>query len=127
MKLDIGKAVCDIITKDTALHELVKNKVYPIVVDQDTSFPFIVYRRGGLTISDNKNRYTPNKEATIEVVVVSMVYKEGLEIAESVVRCLCNSKGMYNGVDIKYVSLTDASEDYVEDAFVQTLTFKIIF
>ena len=48
-------------------------------------------------------------------------YNESIEIADLVRSAL--TKGKYDG--IKDIQITDADEDYLEDTFIQNLTFKI--
>lgn len=36
-----------------------------------------------------------------------------------------NTRGTYNSLGIGEISLTDADEDYLEDAFIQKLKFNI--
>ena len=71
--LQIGKAI------KTILEGI--ERVYPLVADEGTSYPFVVYRRSGLTPASTKDRYSFNEIATVEVIVASNSYPESISVA----------------------------------------------
>ena len=96
------------------------DRVYPLIADQGTKFPFITYRRSGS--GDQQNKDSIYEETTnVEIVVVSNTYEESIDIAQKCRDIFETSKTQ----KIKKISLADAQEDYQEDAFVQTLIFTI--
>lgn len=121
MSLQIGKVIYHILSNDTGIVDKVENKIYPLVADVDTTFPFIVYRRTKVVPADSKDRFVYSEDIYVEVIVASDKYNEGVEIADLVRDSL--QKGKYN--DIKDIQLSDADEEYKEDTFIQNLTFKI--
>lgn len=121
MSLQIGKAIYHILSNDTDVVDRVKNKIYPLIADVDTTFPFIIYKRTGITPADSKDRFIYSEDVYVDVVIASDKYNESIEIADLVRTALL--KGGYDG--IKDINLTDADEDYIEDTFIQNLTFKI--
>lgn len=121
MNLQVGKAIFSILSNDADLVEKVENKIYPLIADVNTTFPFIVYRRNGIEPLNSKDRFTINTTTYISIVVASDKYDESVEIAERIIKAL--SKGTYQG--IMDISLVDADEDYIDDTFIQTLTFNI--
>ena len=121
MSLQIGKAIYHILSNDTDVVDRVKNKIYPLIADVDTTFPFIIYKRTGITPADSKDRFIYSEDVYVDVVIASDKYNESIEIADLVRSALL--KGGYDG--IKDINLTDADEDYIEDTFIQNLTFKI--
>ena len=121
MSLQIGKAIYHILSNDTDVVDRVQNKIYPLIADVDTTFPFIIYKRTGITPADSKDRFIYSEDVYVDVVIASDKYNESIEIADLVRTALL--KGGYDG--IKDIDLTDADEDYIEDTFIQTLTFKI--
>lgn len=54
--LEIGRIIKNILSQDEELSRQVGSKIFPLVADKGTSFPFIVYRRDGLTPSSNKDK-----------------------------------------------------------------------
>ena len=121
MSLQVGKAIYHILSNDVDVVDRVQNKIYPLVADVDTTFPFIIYKRTGIIPADSKDRFIYSEDVYVDVVIASDKYNESIEIADSVRTALL--EGTYEG--IKDISLTDADEDYIEDTFIQNLIFKI--
>lgn len=121
MSLQIGKAIYHILSNDTDVVDRVQKKIYPLIADVDTTFPFIVYKRTGIAPADSKDRFVFDEDVFVDIVVASDKYNESIEIADLVRAALL--KGSYDG--IKDIELIDADEDYFEDTFIQNLTFKL--
>lgn len=117
----VGKAIYNILSKDAGITEKVQNKIYPLVADVDTTFPFIIYKRTAINPSSSKDRFIYSEEVQVDIVVASDKYDESIDIAELIKDAL--SKGSYDG--IKDISFIDADEDFIQDTFIQRLTFKI--
>lgn len=117
--LQIGKAIYTILAKNNI------TKVFPLVADEGTTFPFIVYKRSGLEPANTKDRYNFSELATLDIIVAANTYEESITIAEQVKDILEHSRGTYADINIEEITLDDADEDYLEDTFIQKLTFKI--
>lgn len=91
----------------------------------DVSHPFIVYRRTSIEPSDSKDRFIYSEDTYVEVVIASDKYNESIEIADLVKNALQGKKGNYSGINIHDIRMTNADEDYIEDTFIQNLTFNI--
>lgn len=115
--LQIGKAI------KTILRDI--DNVYPLVADEGTSYPFIIYRRANLTPSSTKDRYNYKELASIQIIVASNEYQNSIDVAELVRDKMEHTRGIYNELNIGDIILMNADENYIEDAFVQTLTFNI--
>lgn len=115
--LQIGKAIKTILSGI--------DKVYPLVADVGTTYPFVVYRRSGLYPSTTKDRYSYREMATIEVIVAAANYPDSITLAEQVKGKLEHTRGKFNDINVGDILLINADEDYIEDAFVQKLTFQI--
>lgn len=125
MSLQIGKAIYNILSNDTRVTDSVGHKIYPLIADTGTTFPFIVYKRTGIKPSDSKDRFIYSEDTYVEVVIASDKYNESIEIADMVKDALQGKRGDYSGINIYDIGMTDADEDYIEDTFIQTLTFNI--
>jgi len=98
----------------------VGNKVYPLVAtNAGVTFPFIVYRRIGYKPQSNKD-YT-GEIVTIEINVASESYESAVTIADSVADILNNAKTSL----IEKCKLTNVSEMYLSNTFIQNLVFEI--
>lgn len=117
--LSLGKAIT------TILNDVCKDKVFPIVANPETTYPFIVYKRTGLTPANSKDRYNYKEMATVEVIVASENYSKSLEIAEETKSKLEHTRGVFNSIEIGEVTMTAASEDYLDDAYIQRMTYQI--
>lgn len=124
MSLQIGKAIYNILSTDERVVEKVDNKIYPLIADNGTTFPFIVYKRMSIIPADSKDRFIYQEMATVEVVVASDKYNESIEIADIVREALQGRKGIFDGINISKIEFNDASEDFVDDTFIQNITFK---
>lgn len=54
MSLQIGKAIYHLLSKDSRIKEKVGSKIYPLIVEESTTFPFIVYKRTILVLTTPK-------------------------------------------------------------------------
>ena len=125
MSLQVGKAIYNILSNDAKIIDSVEHKIYPLIADTGTTFPFIVYRRTGIEPSDSKDRFIYSENTYVEVVIASDKYNESIEIADLVKDALQGKKGNYSGINIYDIRMTNADEDYIEDTFIQNLTFNI--
>lgn len=115
--LEIGKVIYKVLEGTT--------KVYPLVADQGAAYPFIVYRRASIIHSNTKDRFNFSELATVEVIVAGNTYQQSLQIAKEVMNRMEHTRGIYDNIGISEITLDNAEEDYIEDAFIQKLTFKI--
>lgn len=115
--LNIGKAIY------TILQTSIDKKIYPLIADEGTTFPFIIYKRTGLTPESTKDN--TNENVSVEINIASSNYSESIGLAIKVRKALEHKKGTYSDIAIEDIVIDDATEDYIEDTFIQTLTFKI--
>ena len=115
--LAVGKAIFSML-------EGIKN-VYPLVVDKNVKFPFVVYRRTGMQAANSKDRFCYSETATVEIIVASDNYNESIDVASIVLYRLEHTRGEFNDIIISEIELLDADEDFIEDTYIQKLTFKI--
>lgn len=123
--IQIGKAVYQILSNDTKVKEMVVNKIYPLIANQGTTFPFIVYKRTGIEPLTSKDKFICNEITSVDVIIASDRYDESIELAELVQDALNGKRGTYSGINIIDINLISADEDYIEDTFIQNLTFNI--
>ena len=98
---------------------------HAIVAEENTPQPFAVYRRASLSVDDTKDRLAQTQHATLSVQVVSMDYQSGLLLADSITDALVGKAGIYEGVYIGDITLSDSAEMYNETSYLQDLTFDI--
>ena len=121
--LQIGKVVYYLLSQNQELVDVIGTKINPLVADETTTYPFIIYRRSSIVPESNKDYI--GESTFIEIFVVTDKYKEGVDIAELVRTALEHKNITYNGLVVKDIILEDGSEEFVDNAFIQNLTFKI--
>lgn len=114
--IKIGSTVYKILSEDAEVAEMVGDKIFPLVADKDTTFPFIVFKKDSYKPEYTKDGIS-NKRAVVEIIIASEDYKESVEIAERVFKAIAAKS--------KYFKLEDNTEDYLNDTFLQSLTYKI--
>ena len=124
MSLQVGKAIYTLLSSNQQLVSMVDGNIFPLIAEINTTFPFIVYRREAITPQYTKDYWTSD-EVMINVMVASNDYVESIEIADLVRQSLDQKKGEYSGITIKDIRLTQADEDFIDDTYIQYLTFKI--
>lgn len=66
------------------LTTIVDNKIFPLVAENGTTFPFIVYKRTSVNPSDSKDKMIYKEEAFVEIMIASDKYNQSVEIADIV-------------------------------------------
>ena len=118
--LKVGKEIYSHLKENKSLTDIVGNKIYPIIVEKDTNYPFIVYKRSNV-IPDYTKDYHFKDDVIVDIICVSNHYVESVEIA-TLVRESLEDKRIG---DINSIRLESADEDFVDDAYIQTLTFNL--
>lgn len=98
-------------------------KIFPVMMD-NAVLPYVSYRRISLEHSPVKGRRGPDKVG-IEVSCFAAGYPASLELAEAVRNALDGRQAEHEGLVMRSCVLTDSSEEWQDDAFIQTLIFEI--
>lgn len=114
------------------IHDRLKDiiRIFPIIADKGVEGNFAVYRRTALNESDTKDLYNYEEVAYMDIIVVSSTYDKSVELAQSIKIRLEATKGDFEtakeeAITIGDIEMTNASEDWQNDAYIQRLTFKI--
>ncbi len=126
MSLQIGKAIYEMLHSDTAIMAKLQDKIFPLISEHNTTFPFIVYKRTGIVPAYTKDKYAVNESVTMDFIIASDKYNETIEIADLVRLSLEGKRGLYSDIKIEDIRLLSADEDFIEDTYIQTITFNII-
>lgn len=121
--LKIGKVIYELLSKNEELKKVVDTKIYPLIANETTSFPFIIYKRTGIVNDGNKDYQS--KYAMINLIVVDNEYEGSVQIAELVRKAIEHKRGKIADFMVEDITIENAIEDYVDDAFIQELTIKI--
>ena len=118
----IGDDIYSLLTHDEAVAWYVGDSIFPLVAPAETSYPFIVYRRGGYAADGDNKDNLAGEQCTIDLAIVDPSYSKSVQIANAVADALQGAR-----TDRIYrMWMTGASEDFTDDAMVQRLTFTCI-
>lgn len=107
-------------------NEVVKGlakKVFPVITES-AELPYIVYRRIGLEQVATKNT-TGAFSALVEVVCYGSTYSESVQLAEAAREALDGKQLEYGDARLRGCWLSDSSESWESDAYIQSLIFTI--
>nr|WP_302830101.1 DUF3168 domain-containing protein [uncultured Bacteroides sp.] len=124
MSISIGIHIYEKLKKSAELTKLVGEKIYPLSTKKQTTFPFIIYSRTGLTPNETKDRYGTGDNVSVEVVVADSNYLNSISIAETVRVALEHKKGKYGTFDVIDAKLMACDEVFIEETYIQRLTFS---
>jgi hypothetical protein len=118
--LDIGKYIHSVLTDASSG---ITCKCNPLVADNDTKYPFIVYRRMNLVSSTCKDGVFQD-EVVMEIIVVSNKYSESVDIATKIRKRLERQRVIYNDLEINDGNIIMATEEFSNNAYVQRMQFE---
>ena len=124
--IKIGKYIYYTLTENDTISQYVGFKVYPVIAEESTLFPFIIYRRSSIsTTGYSKDGYS---EDTVDfsVMVASQKYEESCEIANEIRKLLEKKFKVYDNMEINDCRMMGISESYTDNAFVQSLDFQCV-
>jgi len=118
--LDIGKYIHNRLTDASSG---ITCKCTPLVADNDTKYPFIVYRRANLESSTCKDGvYEDN--VVMEIIVVSNKYAESVDVATKVRKRLEIQTINFDNLEIDDGNIIMATEEFTSNAYVQRMQFQ---
>lgn len=120
--LNIGKVVYSLLNTIVVDNKPL-DRIYPLIAESGTNFPFIVYSRDSITPNFCKDGCYED-EVDITVKVVSSTYYGGLDLAQQVREKLTFYDLKSNNMIITS-NLDNATESYEDNSYVQNLTFKL--
>ena len=108
----INKVIYNKLKENTVIWSRCPQKIFPLVAEQTTTFPFIVYWRNNVsTISMNKDGYCEDS-VSFTVAVVDTNYSNTLELANEVRKSLEFMRYKTEEMDITNCHLTSIDETY---------------
>lgn len=117
--ISVNKHIYNLLVNDQTLAGLVGNKIYPLVAEESVTYPFVIFTKESVSGNYTKDLLTYDT-ATISVAVAAVNYFQTVQIAERIRAILESHKDGY----FYNILLDGVTEDFVEDAYVQTLTFS---
>lgn len=119
----INRVIYERLTGSPFISQMCPNKVFPLVAEQTTTFPFIVYWRDNV-VSESCKDGMHEDTVTFTVVAVTDNYPLSLEIANDIRMNLESMKIVARDMVITNCKVTGIEESFQENAYVQTLSFE---
>lgn len=119
--ISVIKNIFRILSSDKTLNEMVGNKIFPIIAENDITFPFILVTRTSITPITFKTGVAVDK-VTFQVVIEDVDYFRTVNIAERVRELLELRHSDY----FKRIEFSNCYEDFMNDAYQQKLQFSAI-
>lgn len=125
-KFKVTTFLRQLLLADDKIVSFIDDKIFPIVAPKDTEGDFIIYQRDGYS-KERTKMGVASQAAQVYVNVWSDDYDRSQEIAFLINECL---EGTFKDTDDPDLSttikLTDSSEDFEDDKYIQILLFEIL-
>lgn len=116
--ISVSKYIYSILKNDEKLKEMVGDNIYPLIAEQSVTFPFIIFKKTGITTQYTKDLKVYD-QVDFSILIISNKYEDSINVAERVRELIeCTSDP-----NLKYTRLTSVNEDYIDDSYVQELSF----
>lgn len=124
--LNIGSFIYETMINDETLTETlgVGDNIFPIVAEEGTNTPFIIYRRVGL-ISNCSKDGTYEDVVRVEIRAVCSTYEQSINIISRIRELFEKQYFRYDNMEINDVTIESASENYEYNAFTQLITLNL--
>lgn len=116
--LHIGKYIYE------RLKDLCSGGCFAVIADHGAQMPFMVYRRTGLTILENKDSDFVDR-VNVEIAIVSADYDESVSLVQKAKDMLNRRRDIFENLCVEKIEIVNASENWANDAYVQRLNLLI--
>ncbi|MBQ7854994.1 MAG: DUF3168 domain-containing protein [Muribaculaceae bacterium] len=96
------------------------NKIFPIVADDGTTFPFVLIKKNGVSVNYSKCGIA-NDVVTVTIEVVDPNYSKAIQIAEEIRKTLERKKFE----NVANCILANVTEEYISDTYIVTATYTV--
>ena len=122
--INAGAFIREVLSQNDEVRAIT-TRVFPISVDEAT-LPYISYRRSRMQQTPVKHGAPGADTVEVEVNCFAQTYGESVDLAEAVRNALDGTQcTLDNGLVMRSCYLSDGSEDWQDDAFVQQMVFTI--
>jgi len=112
--MNIGRAIYNLLKNDIAVSSLVGTRISPNVMEQTSTFPFIVYDVASDTPTGQKDSVALLDTVSIMISGYCKTYKESNKLANYIRTALDRVNGLKYGVDIQAIDF-DGYDDVFDD------------
>ena len=115
----IGSEIRNVILSSAAVKNAVDTKVFPLIANAGTTFPFVVYRRSSYSPQSDKD--VLSESVYMEIAIICNNYEQSVSIANDVADVLL----AYESDTIEEIKVTNISEEFISNSFVQKVNLRI--
>ena len=115
----IGSEIRNVILSSAAVKNAVDTKVFPLIANSGTTFPFVVYRRSSYSPQSDKD--VLSESVYMEIAIICTNYEQSVSIANDVADALIQ----YESDTIEEIKVTNISEEFISNSFVQKVNLQI--
>lgn len=116
----IGKTLYKVLSEN--LDEAIK--VYPLVAENGTKYPFVTFKRDTVEPNDETKDGIYSDDVEFTITVVSETYNNSATIANEVRRIFSPRKLIGVDLVLRNTRMISIDEDFNDNAYVQTLRFR---
>lgn len=122
--LSINKYINKFLTESEAVTSIVSvQNIRPLIL-APTIFPYVSFMHGNISSSYTKDGWSEDT-TEVTIIAVSDDYSQTIDIAEAVRELLDNKAYKDEDIYISEMRLSGATEDQIENVFVQRLSFDV--
>jgi hypothetical protein len=119
--IEVGKYIKQTLLENPNISSHVK-VINTWVAPNGTDFPYIIFYRTSVTPTYTKDGYIYS-DVSFDIDVIHNNYDKSVELAQSIVECLNLKVFNTDEIRIKNLKVTNISESFQYDSFVQKLSF----
>lgn len=116
--ISVNKYIYNLLSNDDIIKDYVDNKLFPLVAEESTTFPFIIYRKTNI-----QTDYTKDGKAfdvvDFSITVIANDYITTVDICERIREIIELKRNSY----FRLIHLSNVTEDYIDNAYIQELQF----
>ena len=119
--LEVNKKIYAILAGDEALTAIIGSNCYPIVAEENATFPLVIFTRDSLYPEYSKD-FNTGDIVEVSVQAVGNNYIQTVDILSRIRTLLENRQDDY----FKRSTVIGATEAYIDNVYVQTLMFRFL-
>ena len=110
--MDIGKAIYDILSNDSAVSTIVEDKIYPLYEPQTVDLPCITYQQLEPMPTKIKDGVSPLDEFTVQINSIATSYTSARDLADKVRTALDFKNGTYGGLNVQFIAYQSGTSNW---------------
>lgn len=125
MSLSVAEHIRSRLSRSESLKEKVGDRIFPVALSAETSFPFVCYERASVVPGRTKDIRSFEDAVAVDVYIFSDNYLESVQVAELVRKALDCTGGIYSSFRVTECYMADAMEAYSDNVYMQQLSFNL--